>query len=123
MAGWVLDIIVEYLVRVMMRMAQLLRSNSWPTVTGEITSSFFVDAHYGCDIAELHYKYRAQGELCSGCYKRPCLGFRGKEYVADMSKGTKVIVRVKPGQPSVSIMDRPGSATAEEVNISASSRN
>lgn len=123
MGGLVIDIIVEYLVRVGMRIVQLLRSKSWPMVTGKITSSFFVKAGYGCDIAEVHYNYRVQGELYSGQYKKPSIGFRGEEYVANMSQGTKVIIRVKPGQPTVSVMDRPGSVIVEDANTHANAAN
>jgi hypothetical protein len=117
MAGWVLDILVEYLVRVVMRIVQLLRSRSWPTVTAQVTSSFYVKAGFGCDIVEIDYKYRVNGQSYTGMHKKPWFGAWGDEYAARFPRGTELVVLVKPGEPSVSVMERPGSVEAEPAKV------
>jgi uncharacterized protein DUF3592 len=117
MAGWVLDILVEYLVRVVMRIVQLLRSRSWPTVIAQVTSSFYVKAGFGCDIVEIDYKYRVNGQSYTGMHKKPWFGAWGDEYAARFPRGTELVVLVKPGEPSVSVMERPGSVEAEPAKV------
>ncbi len=117
MAGWILDIIVEYLVRVVMRIMQLLRSHFWPTVPAKVTNSFYVKAGFGCDLVEIHYKYRADGQSYTGTYKKPWFGSWGDEYAARIPRGTELIVRTKPGEPSVSIMEKESPVSVEAANV------
>jgi hypothetical protein len=118
MAGWILDIIVEYLVRVVMRIVQLLRSRPWPTATATVTSSSYVKAGFGCDIVNVSYKYRVNGESYAGVYKKPLfLGSFYRNYVTRFPSGTELIIRVKPGNPSISIMEKESSVRAEEANV------
>ena len=105
MGGLILDVLVEFLVRVVMRMVRIFRSRSWPTVTGEVTSSTYQKAGYGCDVAEISYKYRVDGELYTGMYEKPFISsVRGEDYVARLPEGTELVLRVKPGEPSISVM-------------------
>ena len=109
MGGWFADIIVEFLVRVVVRMVRIFRSRAWPTITGEVTDSIYQRAGYGCDVAEIYYKYRVNGELYTGMYVKPFISsMRGKDYVARLPVGKELVLRVKPGEPSVSIMEKQG---------------
>lgn len=117
MAGWVLDIFLEYLGRVVMRIVQLVRSRSWPSVTAKVTSSFYVKAGFGCDIVEIDYKYRVNGQRYTGTYKKPWFGSWGDEYAARFPRDTELVALVKPGEPSVSVMERPGSVEVEPAKV------
>jgi hypothetical protein len=117
MLGWYADIFVEFLVRVVMRMVRVFSSRSWPPLTGEVTASNYQEAGYGCDVAEICYKYRVDGELYTGVYVNPFISsMRGKEYVARLPVGTELVLRIKPGEPSISVMDRQGSASPALAN-------
>ncbi len=117
MGGLVLDIFVEYIARVVMRIAQLIRSRSWPSVTAKVTSSFYVKAGCGCDIVEIHYKYRVDGQSYTGTYKKPWFGSWGDEYAARIPRGTELIIRIKPGNPSISVMEKESPVSTEAANI------
>lgn len=109
MAGWFADIIVEFLFRLVMRMVRIFHSRAWPTVTGEVTDSTYQKASYGCDVAEVCYKYRIDGELYTGMYAKPFISsMRGEDYVARLQVGTELVLRVKPGEPSISVMEKQG---------------
>lgn len=109
MGGLVIDIFVEFIVRVVMRMVQIFRSSSWPTVTGKVTDSTYQKAGYGCDVAEISYKYRVDGELYTGMYVKPFISnVHGEDYIARLPVGTELVLRVKPGKPSISVMDKHG---------------
>ena len=118
MAGWFLDILVEYLVRVAMRIVQILRSRSWPAVAGTVTGSFYVNADFGCDIAKVCYEYRVDGVNHVGTYKNPVF-FKslGENYIARFPHGTELIIRIKPGKASISIMEEKSSTSAEAANV------
>lgn len=117
MVGWFADIFVEFLVRVVMRMVRIFRSRSWPTVTGQVTDSRYQKAGYGCDVAEICYKYRVYGELYTGMYVKPFISsMRGEDYVARLPVGTELVLRIKPGEPSVSVMEKQGLVSAAPAN-------
>lgn len=117
MVGWFADIFVEFLVRVVMRMVRIFRSGSWQTVPGEVTDSTYQSASYGCDVAEICYKYRVDGELYTGMYVKPFISsMRGKDYVARLPVGTELVLRIKPGEPSVSVMEKQGLVSAAPEN-------
>jgi hypothetical protein len=105
MGGFFADIFVEFFVRVVMRMVRIFSSRSWPTLTGEVTASNYQKASYGCDVAEISYKYRVDGELYTGMYEKPFIStVHGEDYVARLPSGTEMVLRIKPGEPSVSVM-------------------
>ena len=117
MGGLVIDIVVEFLVRVVMRMVRLFRSSAWPTVTGKVTASTYQKAGYGCDVAEISYKYRVDGELYTGMYVKPFISsVHGEDYVARLPVGTELVLRIKPDEPSISIMDKQGLASPTLAN-------
>ncbi len=58
---------------------------------------------YGGTKVELVYSYRFQGELYTGMREEPCLG-SDSEYMQRFPKGRSFVVRVKPGEPDISIV-------------------
>lgn len=117
MGGLVIDIIVEFLVRVVMRMVRIFRSRSWPTISGQVTESTYQKAGYGCDVAEISYKYRVNGELYTGMYEKPFIAnVHGEDYVGSLPAGTELVLRIKPGEPTISVMDKRGSVSPAPAN-------
>jgi len=104
MGGLVLDIFVEFLFRIMARVFNEIRSQTWPVVTATVTGSGYVSADFGCDVAVIRYEYSVAGERYKGVYKEPFL-FRnyGEAYPRRFPEGVDYPVRVKPNDPSKSV--------------------
>jgi hypothetical protein len=104
MSGLVIDIIVEFLFRIMARIFNEIRSQTWPVVTAKVTGSGYVSADYGCDVAVIRYEYSMAGERYEGVYKKPFI-FKnyGEAYPHRFPNGVDYPVRVKPGGPSTSV--------------------
>lgn len=118
MIGLFLDVVVEFVVRVVLRMVRLFRSKSWPTVTGKVITSVYQKADTGCDVAEVHYNYQVDGEYYSGKYVNPFVSnMHGVDYVARFPPGTEIVLRVKPGKPSISVMDKRGSVSPAHASL------
>jgi hypothetical protein len=106
MGGWFVDIFVEYLFRVVARMVKRRGSGTWPIAKGTVTSSACANASYGCDVAEVCYTYRVDGELYAGINQKPfILHNSGENYAGRFAAGTAITVRVKPGEPSASVRE------------------
>ena len=115
MGGWFVDIFVEYLFRVIVRMFKRRGSDTWPLVKATVTVSDCPNAGYGCDVAEVHYTYRVDGELYTGTNEKPFISHNsGEAYTSRFAPGTEFSVRVKPGNLLVSVVrdgDQSGPAT------------
>jgi hypothetical protein len=109
MAGWFVDIWVEYLVRSVLGIIQRVRARSWPIVDACITSSSCPRASYGCHVAEIQYDYTAGGEGHWGTHKKPFLFLAsGEAYTKRLSPGVRGLVKYNPKEPASSILIDPG---------------
>lgn len=107
MVAWFIDIFVAYLFRVIVRMIKARGSGAWPIETATVISSDCPYARYACDVAVVTYNYRVAGEFYAGVNEKPFIVHRSAEdYVRDFAPGTEFPVRVKPGDPWVSIVAR-----------------
>jgi Protein of unknown function (DUF3592) len=105
MGGWFVDIFIEYLFRVMARMIKQRGSGTWPVARATVTSSSCPRAGYGCDVAEVYYKYRVGGELYTGLNEKPFIIHNsGENYISHFGPGTEFTVRVQPKDPAVSLV-------------------
>jgi hypothetical protein len=104
MVGLFLDIVLEYLIRVIGRAIKRRRSRGWPTVSATVASSECPKSS-GCNLAEIIYLYSVNGERYSGTNKKPFLSHdSAEEYIRHFVPGTEFTVRVKPNDPGVSIV-------------------
>lgn len=104
MAGFFLEVIVEYLIRALGRAIKRRRSRAWPTVSATVTSSE-CPKNSGCNLAEVSYLYRFNGERYAGRDKKPFwFSVNAEIYIRDFPPGTEITVRVKPKDPEVSIV-------------------
>ena len=109
MAGWFLDVLVEYLLRISARAVKLMRSLKWPVIDGTILSADCQDVSYGCPVASIYYEYIYDGMSYADCYKKPFLVHAsGVAYAELFLKGTNIKLRLKPGEPSVSVTEPRG---------------
>ena len=94
-----------YLIRIVIRMMKERGSSTWPVEKGTVTGSSCEAAPYGGPVAEITYTYTHKSEYFSGMNREPCLLLSSaEEYVARFRAGGGVILRVKPGEPEVSIV-------------------
>jgi hypothetical protein len=110
MAGWFLDILIEYLFRVSVRAIKLLRSHSWPITKGTVLSASCPRASYGCTVVNVDYEYVVDGVKYADSCEKPFLVYASGEAYAELFvKGEDFKVRLKPGGPSVSVPEARGS--------------
>jgi hypothetical protein len=105
MGGLVLDVYVEYLVRVVIRFVRVLRGRAWRTEKAEVTSTGHRPAGLGCAIADLTYKYFVAGEPFTGTEAKPfIMTSSAEDYTSHYCTGSGIIVRVDPQKPESSFM-------------------
>jgi len=103
LGGWFLDVLVAYLFRIVARSITTLRSGNWPIRRATVISAGCPDV-LGCEAAEVVYTYSIDGDRYTGSDRKPFLFKRIAEINAAMfSPGKEIPVRVKPGDPSVSV--------------------
>ena len=104
MGGLVLDILVEFIVRVIIRFFRAWGAESWPVVQAKVTRTGYRGG-YGCSVADINYQYRIDGELFTGADANPFMsGSSAKDYLENYRRGTELPVRVKPGSPQVAVL-------------------
>jgi hypothetical protein len=105
MPGLVLDIIFEFLFRILVRLFRVIGATSWPIVRANITAANYTPAGYGCEVAKITYEFRLDGKSYTGMDAKPFLVERSaKDYVERHSPGSELLVRVKPGVPESSVV-------------------
>jgi hypothetical protein len=88
----------------MTRMMKRRGSGTWPVAKATVTMSACPKAMFRCDLAEVYYTYRVDGELYTGINEKPFISpSSGEDYVSRLAPGTEFDVRVKPDDPSVSL--------------------
>jgi hypothetical protein len=103
MIGWFWDVI-GYLIRAVIRVAEIRRSHGWPLSKATVGSSRPVSS-YGGPVAEVGYTYIYEGGYFSGVHQEPfLLRSSAEEYAARFATCNSIVVRIKPGQPETSIV-------------------
>jgi uncharacterized protein DUF3592 len=104
MGGFFLYAIVEYLIRVTGHAIKEGRSRDWPMTRATVVSARY-DKTSSCNLTEVVYTYRFNGEHYSGKNTKPFWFSTNAEiYTRDFPSGTEITVRVKPNHPEVSIV-------------------
>jgi len=104
MAGWFLDIFIEWLIRMIAKIVRRVNSQSWPVVKATVTSAAYRNAGYGCDTTELHFDYSFDDQEYSGLHEEPfIMGAVAKDFALDYPAGAIIKVRLKPSQPDVTV--------------------
>jgi Protein of unknown function (DUF3592) len=105
MPGFILDIIIEYLVRILIRFIRAFRARAWLTERAKITSIGYRPGGFGCAVADLAYKYSFEGEPHEGTNANPFIWTSSaKDYSDQYCSGDEIIVRVNPKKPEASVM-------------------
>jgi hypothetical protein len=105
MIGWYFDVVIGYLIRTLIRMVKARRSNAWPVNKATVTSSYCPPFSYGGPVAEIGYTYIHEGGYYYGVHREPfLLDGSAKEYAARFLRGNGIVIRVKLGQPEISLV-------------------
>ena len=96
---------LEYLFRRMVLAIKRRGSDTWLVANAVVTGSAFPKGGPGCYVAEVDYIYRVGDERLVGMSKMPFLfQSNGEIYIKQFVTGAEFTVRVKPGDPTISVM-------------------
>ena len=79
-------------------------SSDWPLAEAVITDEPVLVDGLGGSKVEIVYSYRVDGELYTGLHEEPGFAGSASEYMERLTKGRGFIVRVKPGEPEISVV-------------------
>src|SRR5712675_848316 len=104
MGGLVLDVIIAYLIKSMLRTIRRWQSRNWHLVMGRIDSSVVGGGWvWNCPTVEVGYTYDFKGQTYSAIDHKPFLSDKLATLDAESFKvGEKAKVRVNPVQPQQS---------------------
>ena len=101
MAGFVIDILIGFIVRSMIILWRKAVSLKWPTVSGRIVRCHFEKHGYGGDYVVLQYKYKMDFERFHGMMKKPYIYPNYAEaFVRDHPADSELRIRVNPKDSS-----------------------
>jgi hypothetical protein len=109
MGGWFADVIVGYFItlfRIVSRILRARRIKGWREITATVSgASCQTSSYMPRPVAEIVYTYRLDGGFYGGVDEKPFfLESSAKQYAEQLARGDSLVVRVKPGQPEVSIV-------------------
>jgi|SRR5207245_6883402 len=104
-AGDIIGFLVS-LVRIVTRKGRARRCSGWRETTATIVSvSWRAQLTFPRPEAEIAYTYRIDGGFYGGVDTKPfCFQSSAKNYASRCAQGDSLIVRVKPGEPEISIV-------------------
>ena len=87
---------VEYIIRVVVRAANLIRSRRWPIVKATVVSADCPAPGRGCPVATLYCGYFVNADKYGDTFEKPFIEHEsGAEYVALFAKGIGIKVHLK----------------------------
>src|SRR5262249_37688934 len=103
--GWEFDLFIAYLVRTLIRASRMRRSRSWSISPANVASMRLLPGGLGCPTTELVYTYSMQGHIFGGIDEKPFLSDdSAAAYVLRFAPGRRLVVRVRPEEPDVSVL-------------------
>ena len=106
--GLVIDVLIAYVIKLIIRLGRLSRSRSWRPVTAKIIASRFEDNWvWNCPTVHIVYTYQIDGEPYSGTDSKPFLfSSIGEIDAGCFKRGETATVRVDPREPERSVLRR-----------------
>ena len=104
MAGFVIDIFIEFFFRTIVNLIRRIGTSEWPVVTVIVSKSERREPGFGCTVIAIHYKYRNTEMRYEGTHKEPFFFDNyAVAYLRRFPGGSEFPVRVNPKDPSCSI--------------------
>lgn len=106
MGGLVIDVVIAYFIRAILRLTRVLRSSGWRMESAKIVSARVGGGWvWNCPTAEIAYIYRFEGEPYTGTDITPFLSESSAQDKAERFKrGETAQVRVNPADPERSVL-------------------
>ena len=106
MGGLVLDVVIAYLIKVVLRWRRALGSSRWERVQARVHSSRVGGGWvWNCPTVEVAYSYEFGGQRYSAIDSNPFFSSASAELEAERFRaGQKVIVKVNPLLPQKSVL-------------------
>ena len=101
---WALFRLAIYFFQLSRLWLNAIRSAKWPRVEATVTADPAGFREFARYTVEVPYTYRFQCELYTGLHQEPSFGGVGAGFMRRFAKGRRFIVRVKPGEPEVSVV-------------------
>lgn len=108
------DVFFFYIFKAVVNWVRARGSRKWPSVEATVLADPDRGG-VGCLKVEIFYSYRFDGELYTGSHDEPFLIDSTKEYAARFPKDGSLVVRIKPGEPEVSVVRDEDQATRTTV--------
>lgn len=100
MGGLVLDIVLAYLFKSLVRAFRFIKSMRWDRKTGSLIDFMVLDPFMGCPSVMVHYKVISNDRSKEGRNEIPfCFRRSAKQYAPKLSSNLPVTVRVNPNNP------------------------
>jgi hypothetical protein len=107
-----MDALFEYLLKAvayafsaLVHWVRVCGTGQWPFINATVTAPPTRSSGLGCPRVEIVYSYRFKGELYTGIHEEPFLSTDSlADYVERFGEGRSIVVRVKPGNPEVSVV-------------------
>jgi hypothetical protein len=107
MGGLLLDVWIEFVIRIAINLYRRATSRSWTVVRARVTGGYSErGSTAGSELAIVNYRYKVEGELFTGKHKEPfLLSGRLDDYVSLFPADGECWVRVSPADPSRSFLN------------------
>jgi hypothetical protein len=104
MAGFVIDIFIEFFFRTIVNLGRRIGTSKWPIFTAIVSKSEMREPGMGCTVIAIHYKYRNAEMRYEGTHKEPFFFANYSDaYLRRFPGGSEFPVRVNPEDRSDSI--------------------
>ena len=109
MAGFVVDIYIEFFFRTIVNLIRRAGAGNWPVVRAIVSKSERREPGMGCTVIAIHYKYRNADMRYEGIHKEPFVfNNYAMAYLRRFPGGSEFFVRVNPKNRAKSIQaERP----------------
>ena len=109
---------VAYAFSAIVHWLRVCGSGKWLLANATVSAPPLGSHGLGCPAVEIVYSYRFKGELYTGIHQEPFLSTDSlTDYVERFGEGRSVVVRVRPGNPEVSVVceDDQGALTQSQL--------
>jgi len=114
MAGFIIDIYLEFFFRTVVIWFRRLAASDWPVRNAIVAESEFRKPGMGCRVVVIRYRYRNAGEHYDGIHKQPFLFDNyASAYLRRFPGGSEFPIRINPKNPLDSIQAEEPTFTRE----------
>lgn len=95
--------VISFSIKSVLRTLRFPAAGKWPATEAVVTGDPTLLNGIAGQAVEFPYSYRVEGELYTGLHEEPCFD-SASECIDRFAKGRRIVVRVKPGAPEISLV-------------------